>query len=227
MTSSTYIEGTAIDLVQVEAGPFLPAAVALDRSSSEAKYMHEINAGFARCVADMKADEVAPSMVDLYQYSFNEQVTLDAGPVLVRDFKPVTLTASGTTSLGAAINRILDDLEASEARYAYNGVRLKVPWLWVLTDAQPTDDISRAAARVRQLAAAGELNFLAVGVGDVDMNMLAAICPPNQRPKLLNDTKFSEFFDYMSKAMQQGSRIIGNANSSAQQLPPTHSWEVR
>ena len=229
--SSQIHDGTVLDrdagdlgLDHVTSGPITQVSVGLDRSWSIRHHIGEINRGMRQLVDELSADEYALDGVDLSQYSFGGDVRRDAGPALVRDFQAVTLSAGNGTPLGEAVHTMLDDQEASKERYRYNGTRLKVPSIFGLTDGNPTDEWRTAAQRVRELAAKGELNFFLAYLGDASVETLREICPPDQPPLPLDQTKFKEFFRWMSMSVGAMSR---NPAGGAPGLPPVQTWIAR
>ena len=80
---------------------------------------------------------------------------------LVHDFASIerlsrisSLTASGATAMGAGVNLALDTLEKRKATYSQSGVLYYQPWLVLMTDGAPTDNIAAAGKRGRDRAAA-------------------------------------------------------------------------
>ena len=75
--------------------------------------------------------------------------------------------------MGEAVNRALDMLAAAkEAQQNRRGL-LHQPWLVLMTDGAPTDDISSAVARCRDLANKGKLTLYPVAIGrEANLNSL-------------------------------------------------------
>jgi len=57
-----------------------------------------------------------------------------------RDLQPRRFVPGGTTTMGAALNLAMDDVEAQKQAYRNADLEYYRPWLFVLTDGEPTDD---------------------------------------------------------------------------------------
>jgi uncharacterized protein YegL len=86
------------------------------------------------------------------------------------------------------------------------------PWLFLLTDGEPTDDVSGAIRMLQENYDANGVTFFSVGVGDkVRFDVLRDICPkkrdgsPEREPIKLDDTKFSEMFEWLSNSLKRAS----------------------
>ena len=132
---------------------------------------------------------------------------------LVHDFASIerlsrisSLSASGATAMGAGVNLALDSLEKRKATYSQSGVLYYQPWLVLMTDGAPTDNIEVAVKRVVDLVEAKKLTVFPIGIGSgADMKTLARFSP-NRPPLRLDGLKFNEFFEWLSKSVARVSR---------------------
>jgi len=172
----------------------------IDCSLSVAPFIDDINRGLRQIGDELKADEIAADCVEFTVTSFASDVRVEAGPVMARDFEPPTLSTRGTSTAGGeAVHKSIDLTVAGQKRYAYEGTRVKVPWVLGLTDGCFTDEWRSAAMRVRALAARGKLNFFMAYLGNADVAQLSELCPPDQPPLPLDQTKFSDYFKWVSR----------------------------
>jgi uncharacterized protein YegL len=108
--------------------------------------------------------------------------------------------------MGAGVNLALDTLDRRKATYSQSGVLYYQPWLVLMTDGAPTDNIDVAVKRVVDLVEAKKLTVFPIGIGaGADMNTLARFSP-NRPPLRLDGLKFNEFFEWLSKSVARVSR---------------------
>jgi uncharacterized protein YegL len=183
--------------------PRCPCLLLLDTSGSmNGRAIAELNAGLEVFKNELASDAMAMQRVEVAVMTF--------GPVQVISdfqtadlFQPPTLTATGDTPMGAAIEQGLELLEARKTTYKQAGVSYYRPWVFLITDGGPTDAWQRAAERVR----AGDsqerkaFSFFAVGVQGADMARLAAICSPDRPPMKLQGLSFRELFSWLSSSL--------------------------
>jgi uncharacterized protein YegL len=65
-------------------------------------------------------------------------------------FLPPSLVASGDTPMGAAIMSAVALVAERKDTYKANGIGYYRPWLFLITDGAPTDDVSAVAAAIRE-----------------------------------------------------------------------------
>ena len=131
------------------------------------------------------------------------------GVQLYDDFGPVEripktpLVAGGITPMGEAVCGALDILEKRKQEYQNTGVDYFQPWLVLMTDGMPTDDINEAVNRVVSMVNQKKLSVFPIGIGDdADMDTLGQFSPA--RPPLrLQGLKFREFFEWLSASVQR------------------------
>jgi len=138
--------------------------------------------------------------------------------------------------MGAALNLALDQLAQQKQAYKQTGLEYYRPWLFVLTDGEPTDGpvFTAAAARVREAEAARGVSVFGIGVG-AGANLARLKELSAQRvPVKLDGLSFREFFSWLSASLSAasasnafGSSDTGVARAEAAEqipLPPADSW---
>ena len=105
--------------------------------------------------------------------------------------------------MGEAVCEALDILEKRKQEYQNTGVDYYQPWLVLMTDGMPTDDINEAVNRVVSMVNQKKLSVFPIGIGhDADMDILSQFSPA--RPPLrLQGLKFREFFEWLSASVQR------------------------
>lgn len=188
----------------------VPVALCLDTSGSmDGDPIAELNEGIHHLHASIYGDELARYAAEIAVVTFGS-----GGVQTHRDFAQATpapdyhLDAGGLTPMGEAVNRALDLLDARKEAYKATGVDYYQPWLVLMTDGHPTDDVGEAAGRVSALAQARRLTVFPIGIGeDADLDTLARFSP--KRPPLrLRGLAFDRFFEWLSRSVQQVSASL-------------------
>ena len=179
--------------------PRCPCLLLLDTSGSmRGKPLDELNAGIRQFKDELFADEMAQKRVEIAILGF--------GPVRVLSefqtpdvFEPPTLTATGDTPIGAAIEAGLALLDQRKQSYKNNGVSYYRPWIFLITDGGPTDYWQAAAEKVKAGEAANSFSFFSVGVEGARMDILAQIT--TREPLKLQALRFRDLFSWLSNSL--------------------------
>ncbi|MCF2150178.1 VWA domain-containing protein [Desmonostoc muscorum LEGE 12446] len=195
-----------------------PVILLLDTSGSmSGQPIQELNRGLAAFKEDVVKDSQASLSVEVAMITFGPIVKLTQDFVTIDQFTPPTLEVGGLTPMGAAIEYALDFLENRKQTYKDNGILYYRPWVFLITDGEPSDYWQSAAQRLREAEAQGRLSFFAVGVIGADMNILKQISPPQRPPVTLNGLDFRELFVWLSASMK---RVSSGKVGQAVALPP-------
>lgn len=185
----------------------VPICLVLDTSGSMSGLpIQELNEGVDLFYQAILNDEVARYSAEIAIVSFGGSVTSELDFMSIDRQEPPTMSAGGSTPMGAGICEALDLLQARKAEYQRAGVDYYQPWMVLMTDGAPTDDISVAARRVAELVNAGKLTVFPIGIGsDADMSTLRRVSP-NRPPLRLKGLNFPEFFEWLSKSVSKVSQ---------------------
>ena len=181
--------------------PRCPCVLLLDTSGSmSGAPIEQLNQGLAALQSSLAEDEVALLRVDLAIITFGP-VQLAQDFVNAGQFTPPTLRAGGDTPLGGAVQLALDQLEARKQIYRNNGLTYYRPWIFLMTDGQPTDGTvwQNAALRVKEAESKKKVAFFSVGVQGANMQMLAQLSL--RQPLHLQALKFRELFTWLSTSL--------------------------
>lgn len=176
---------------------------------------------------DIQNDETAKYALELciISFDFTAKKLLDFSTVMnqTEAFNNVRLIAHGQTAMGEAVNMAVDLVEKRKAEYKAKGVDYWQPWMVLMTDGEPTDDITSATQRVSELVNKGKLVVFPIGIGDdARMDILAKFSPKNN-PLKLRGLEFGAFFQWLGKSVQSTSRSSLGTKIT---LPPTNEWSI-
>jgi uncharacterized protein YegL len=183
--------------------PRCPCILLLDTSGSmsEGNRIGSLNTGLKSFRDSLMADNLASLRVEVAIITFGSEVKSVQDFTTVNHFNPPNLVASGSTPMGAAINLALDKLQGRKKEYKKNGVAYYRPWIFLITDGEPTDDCQAAAKRMQEASDRKSVTFFAVGVEDANMQMLKQISPKQRAPLKLKGLKFGDMFEWLSTSL--------------------------
>ena len=154
--------------------PHWAFAFLLDTSGSMVgEPIARLNAGLKHFRDHLQMDEYDQRNVDICIITFNSTATL------LQDFTPLpnmqipTLLADGGTAMGAAINMAIDCVKERCRLYNSLGTPRYRPWIFMMTDGVPTDDISMARQRIQSeenSGKAGRFKFWSCGIANKENN---------------------------------------------------------
>jgi uncharacterized protein YegL len=200
------------DLTSVEFAnnpePRCPCVLLLDTSYSMlGPKIDQLNAGLASFQQDLMSDNLAMLRVEVGIVTFGGRVDIIQDFVTAGQFAAPYLSVNGNTPMGQAINTALNMIDMRKQEYKANGIAYFRPWVFLITDGEPTDnEWPDAARRVRDDHARKRVSFFAVGVQGADMSTLTQIAPPDRPPLMLDGLKFRELFSWLSRSLGSVSR---------------------
>ncbi len=200
MTNSTPFNRFNVQEFASNPEPRCPCIILVDKSDSmQGKAIEELNTGLAAFARDLAIDPLAAKRVELAVVSFGP-VEVASSFHTANHFIAPDLIAFGHTPMGEAIELGLDLLEERKDHYKLNRIPYYRPWVFLLTDGAPSDNIYIASEKIRF----GELNrafsFFAVGVDGADMGALARLSV--RTPLRLRDLRFKDMFLWLSNSLR-------------------------
>ena len=199
-----------------------PCILLLDVSGSmSGAPITELNRGLSTFEKELQADDLAATRVEVAIVSFGNGVKVEQDFVSAHQFVASPLQANGRTPMGEAIHHALDMLRQRKDVYKQHGVPYYRPWIFLITDGEPTDEWRTAAQRVQQEEADKAVAFFAVGVQKANMNTLAQMA--SRQPLRLNGLNFRDMFVWLSQSLTS----VSHSQVGAQvPLQPPAGWSV-
>jgi uncharacterized protein YegL len=199
-----------------------PCILLLDVSGSmDGAAINQLNAGLQTFRDSIRKNELASMRVEVAIITFGKAVELKQDFITVDQFDAPILSARGQTPMGAAINLALDKLEERKQIYKQAGISYFRPWIFLITDGEPTDEWHSAATRIQAMEERKGVTFFVVGVDKANLSTLAQIAPKNRPPVKLNGLDFASMFIWLSSSLGK----VSDSKIGAQvALPPTSDW---
>lgn len=171
----------------------------------------ELNAAVSILPKEILKDEHAASLVRLAAITFGGEVKVVQGFVPADRFQLPMFQAKGHTPMAEAILRAYDLVEEGLARAEKRDKDTYGPWIFMVTDGQPTDSaelLEKARQRIREGEAnpnpARRIAFFAVGVDGADMEQLARL---SVRPPLkLKGYDYRRMFAWLAESLKKVSQ---------------------
>ena len=181
-----------------------PVLLLLDNSGSmQGRPISELNAGLQVFRDELFADSLAAKRVDVAIVTFGP-VKVETDFTGIQYFQAPTLSASGDTPMGAAIEQGVDLIQRRKDAYKANGISYYRPWIFLITDGGPTDSVTRASTLIKEGEAKKSFMFYAVGVEGANMDNLKQISV--REPVKLEGLRFRDLFQWLSASLSSMSR---------------------
>lgn len=185
--------------------PRCPCILLLDCSGSmNGKPLQELNNGLKAFQQQLNSDDLASKRVEVTVIKFDTNVEVINEFETAEHFIPSELEAGGLTNMGRAIERAINMLEQRKAVYKANGISYYRPWIFLLTDGEPTDDYTNAMEAVHEGERKKQFAFFAVGIQGANMDILRQISV--RQPLSLQGLNFTSLFQWLSNSMSSVSR---------------------
>ena len=201
-----------------------PCVLVLDCSGSmRGEPIKQLNAGLKALEHELKEDIDASSRVQLLIIKAfgKDETEVSADWIDAMNFNAPEMVAGGLTPLGKAMELALQKIEEQKCLYDSCGITSKRPWIFLISDGEPTDYDWESVAKKCCLAQKNKKVVIhAVGTEDANLDKLAKFSLNS--PKRLSGLKFTEFFLWLSRSV---SCISKAAPNTSDYLEDTGNWD--
>jgi uncharacterized protein YegL len=203
-----------------------PCVLVLDCSGSmRGEPIRQLNAGLAALEKELKEDIDASSRVQLLIIKAfgKDEVLVASDWIDAMNFTAPVMEAGGLTPIGKAMELALQKIENQKALYDNCGITSKRPWIFLISDGEPTDyGWEQAAEKCRYAQQNKKVVIHAVGTQDANLDKLAKFSLMS--PKRLAGLKFTEFFLWLSRSVSCVSKAAPGADTL---LEDTNDWNEK
>jgi len=182
--------------------------------SMEGEPINQLNAGLNRFKEEVCRDKQTRDILDIAIIEFNDNCNVIQDFVPIEYMEHMQLETDGGTKFADPIREALRMVEERSRFYRRSGTEPYKPWIILVTDGAPLDDISAVAREVLTAQETGKVRFIALGVGDYNSATLKRLTDVVFR---MEGTDFSSFFNWVSKSMRSVSQSSPGEKPS---LPP-------
>lgn len=220
--------GDEIPTIVNASEPHMACLLLIDTSGSmDGSPMEELNNGLNQFKEEVCKDKTTRDVLDVAIVTFSDEVKSVQEFVPIEYMKPVNLTACGGTYYAPAIQTAMDKVRDRSRFYRRSGTEPYKPWIILISDGEPLDDIKDIAAAVQAQEEAGKLKLFSLGVGQYDSHSLHMLSGP--KVMKLKGYDFSSFFDWVNKSMRSVSMSSPDETPKGVPLPEnvdkdTDSW---
>jgi uncharacterized protein YegL len=172
-----------------------------DRGNDLPLAIDQLNKGLQALRSDLSQDAAACRRVEILVVQFGDSVSPVGDWQMARDWDPPTLSAEGsTTPMGKAIMTGLRLGTTRRRECQDSGLATYRPWLFLLTDGEPKDDISGVPAAIQRAEKDQQVIFWAAAARGADIAVLKQFKEP---VLLLDEANWSSIFEWLSNSMKK------------------------
>ena len=193
-----------------------PCVLLVDTSGSmEGEKIRRLNAGFRAFRDDILRNPMAAQSVELCVISFGP-VKVQSEFALLKEMPQLHFEADGVTPLKEGLELAVLKVTERKQSYRDHGISYYRPWIFLLTDGEPTDNNGGYSTNYRKLLqplqlAAQERKFtlftVGVGVNAAGRQVLNELSQPfGGRCLDLDNLKFEEMFLWLSGSLSRVSQ---------------------
>lgn len=207
--------------------PRCPVILILDTSDSmgqkipgeEKTALEELNSGLDILVSELNKDPLARRRVEVSIITYGTEVSDPTPFATVDDIILPTLTTSGITSTGKAVETAIEALRERKLEYRQNGIEYYRPFIFLLSDGLPTDSIDEATKMTKEGEDKKSFNFFSIGIEGADMDKMKQFT--NRPPMKLKGLAFDELFQWLSAS---ASSVSASNPGDGVKLPSPEGW---
>lgn len=179
----------------------------------------ELTDALNRFKIEVCKDEHTKDILDVAIVEFNNtyKVIQEFSPI--EYMKPVELNAYGQTYMTEALEVAVNMVTERSRFYRRSGAEPYKPWIILISDGAPFDDIRGVAQKINDLAAEEKLAFWSLAVPGANNEVLHMLS--GKRVLNLAGYDFKGFLDWANKSMRAVSQSSPGEKVKGQALPDT------
>ena len=155
--------------------------------------------GLNRFKDEVCLDRQTRDILDVAVIRFNDSCEVVQDFVPIEYMAPVQLFASGGTRYTEPLREALRMVDERSRFYRRSGTEPYKPWILLVTDGAPMDDITSIVREVAEMQETEKVRLIALGVGDYDSATLKRLTDVVFR---MDGTDFTSFFNWVGKSMR-------------------------
>lgn len=195
----------------------------LDTSGSmEGAKIQQLNQGLKLFAEQLRADAMASKRVEVAVVTFGGPVKVQTSFVTADTFVAPSLKATGNTPMGEAIVRAAQLVADRKLAYRANGIGYYRPWIFLISDGEPTDHVGNAQKLIKEGEAKKSFMFYAVAVENADIGTLASLSV--RQPLRLKSLSFAQLFVWLSDSLSSVSRSQTSDTPALQNPTAPDGW---
>lgn len=183
--------------------------------------IEQVQDGMRTIIQNLRVDPYALETVFVSIIAFAGKAKVISPLTELYKFYPPTFPVGGGTSLGKALESLMDDLDKNLQKTTLEQKGDWKPIIFLFTDGNPTDDYAAAFRRWNNNYRK-HCNLVAVSIGDnVNVLTLAQITNDILLLKETDPESFSKFFKWVTASIKTTSMSVSEQNSDEIKLAPT------
>ncbi len=181
----------------------------------------QVQEGMRTIIQNLRVDPYALETVFVSIIAFAGKAKVLSPLTELYKFYPPTFPIGGGTSLGAGLEALMNDIDASVQKTTLEQKGDWKPIIFLFTDGNPTDDYNAAFKRWNERYRK-HCNLVAVSIGDnVNVLTLAQLTDDILLLKETDAESFSKFFKWVTASIKTTSMSVSEQNADGVKLAPT------
>lgn len=165
-------------------------------------------------------DEVSKNTIDVAVVEFNSKVNVVSGFTPMAKLTVPQMRASGCTSMGEALVKAIEMAKERTRNYQLVGTDAWTPWIVMVTDGEPTDDMAAAKELLEEEKKKGKYGHIRLWIIATKGANLKLCKELTNRVILLNDQDYREIFNWTRESLAIMSVSRPGEHVKAAPLPP-------
>lgn len=200
----------------------LPIYLLIDTSGSMmGEPIEAVRNGVQNLIAALRQDPYALETAYLSVITFSSVATQSVPLTELSQFQQPQFNSGGTTSMGAALKLLADRIDQEVTKTSADQKGDWKPVVFMMTDGQPTDDVSAGIAAIRKTKI-GTFVACAAGSG-ADISVLQSITESVVSLDTADSNTIKAFFKWVSASISTSSQKVDQGNKEVaglSDLPP-------